>query len=614
MKLKRAILILGFIGCGLSIGAAMSLFEQFKNISLEDLNMELNQSSYILDKEGILLDEIHGEEHRKLVSLNEISPHIVNSVIAIEDARFRNHKGVSFKGILRASKANIQAGDIKEGASTLTMQLVKNLKGNTLDRTWHNKILEMAYSIKLEQYLTKDEILELYLNVIYWGNNTYGIQAAAETYFGEAANNVEIHEAAALAAMIQNPSKLNIYSPNRDENYKKLKARQKEVLIKVAPLYTECSKDEQVYSECLNEWVDTQSKLPLAFTGKRTWQASKNGFITDLAIQEAIDILDDVESVEDIKIGGYKIYSTITKSHQDLAKQIVSGYEVKDQQIAIGAIDPKTNQVIISIGSFDYNKSSLNRTSNNAGLNGRQPGSSQKPYVYYQAFAQGYSPSSTIVDQSVYKLGRNIKPYTVRGASDKSDTLNNHLKWSKNGAAVNLGKKVGIKNVIATMKNLGITTKLDNVLSFPLGSNDVVLLEHANAYAAFANDGYQTTYTSILKIEDKHGNVIVDNRQRLQDKKLSSDGVDKLNEVLRRTATGGTATAANTIPGVMAKTGTTDSSADVWCMAYTPNISLGVWRGYDDYKRKLYGAYGGTYACPVAGNILRSLNNNNYIK
>lgn len=608
---KKFTLILLTIIISAGGAAGYVLYKYYQSTSLEKLSLELNQSSSIYDSEGVLLDEIHGEEHRRIIPLNKIDKDIQNAVIAIEDEDFYKHIGVSFKGVGRATIKNIKSWSKSEGASTITMQLTKNLLGSVEERTWGNKIREVFLALKLERQLSKDKILELYLNAIYWGNNTYGIETATESYFGKSAKDVSIAEASILAAMIQNPSRYNIYQPNKESAYSALKGRQKSVLLNMSYKYSNCAKEN--YEVCINEWVNKEYKEPLLFSGKKTWQASINGYITDLAIQEAIEKIEDIKTVEDIKTGGYKIYSSINKKHQDLALNVVKRYKVKDQQIALGAVNPKTNLVMVSVGGYDYNESPLNRTAKYGGLRGRQPGSSQKTYAYYKAFENGWNPGSSIKDRSTYSMGRNIKSYVVRGASDGYDTLSNHLKFSRNGAAVNLGRRIGISNVIKVMRELGITTKLDDVISFPLGSNDVIMLEHVNAYAAFANDGRQTEYSSILKITKMDNSIVLDNSNRKQEKKLSTKGINKLNRVLRATATSGTATAANTIRNIKAKTGTTDNNRDVWCMAYNDQISAGIWRGYDDYQKKLGGAYGGTYACPVMGNFLRNMKRNNYL-
>lgn len=607
----------------LLVASSALLYSYYSSLDINNLKLDLNQSTLIYDSEGVLLDEIHGEEHRKIVDINNIDKDIHQAVVAIEDKNFYKHKGVSFSGIVRASIKNIKSRSATEGASTITMQLAKVLQGNTDKRTLSNKITEALYAIQLEQHLSKDEILEMYLNSIYWGNNTYGIETATETYFGKSSKDVTISEAAMLAALIQNPSRYNPYS---ETGYADLKNRQKEVLRKNGGYYTTCYSDTKSFLtkkarvDCVEKWATQESKIPLNLTGKTTWQKSKQGYVTDMVVNEAIDILPDVKSVEDLKVKGYKIYSTVNNKHQELATQAVDNYKAykNNAQFALTAIDPNTNKVLAIVGGTDYNKSSLNRALNNGGLKGRQPGSSIKPYIYYQAMLK-YTPEHLLND-APYCVSLNWAPrYCPKnygGDFSGLDTLQNHLAKSRNIPAVKLSLHVGIPKVIKTMKSLGITTNLENIASFALGSNNIIPIEHTNAYAAFANGGKYSKYTSINKIVDKKGKTIYEYSDK-QKQVLDNKAVIKLNQMLKYTATNGTATAANTIGDsnpIYAKTGTTDNHADVFCQAYTKDISVGLWIGQDDYNKKMYGATGGQWACPVLGNFLLNMHNNNYLK
>jgi penicillin-binding protein 1A len=604
------------------IAGGALLYSYYSSLSLDNLKFDLAESTLVYDSQGVLLDEVHGEEHRKVVPLKNIDKDIQQAVIAIEDKNFYKHNGVSFSGIARASLKNLKSRSTSEGASTITMQLAKVTIGNTEERTISNKIVEMMYALQLEQQLSKEEILELYLNSIYWGNNTYGIETATETYFNKSSGSVEPHEAAMLAALIQNPSRFNPYNNNKD-SYQLLKNRQKDVLRKIAGYHTTCYSDTKSFDtktqrvNCTDAWATQQSKKSLAFTGKTTWQKSKQGYVTDMAMIEAINILKDVDSIEDLKTKGYKIYSTVDNRHQQLANDAVDNYKgyKNNAQFALTAINPNNNQVMAVVGGTDYNKSTLNRAIGEGGLTGRQPGSSIKPYIYYQAMLN-YTPEHQLVDEAycvTFVWGAPYCPKNYGGDFSGQDSLQNHLAKSRNIPAVKLSLNVGINNVIKTMKSLGISTPLENVASFALGSNNVIPLEHTNAYAAFANGGYYSAPTSISKIINKEGELVYEYSNK-QKQVLDSQAVDKLNQMLRYTATNGTATAANTIQGVASKTGTTDKNSDVWCQAYTPSISTGLWIGHDDYNQRLYGATGGQWACPVLGNFLLNMKNNNYIK
>jgi membrane peptidoglycan carboxypeptidase len=502
------------------------------------------------------------------------------------------------------------------------MQLAKNLSNNVKERSLSNKIEEAFYALKLEQSFSKDQILEMYFNTIYWGNNTYGIETATETYFGKKAVDVSVSEAAILAAMIQNPSRYNPYS-NSKENYSLIKSRQKEVLRKIGGYYTDCYSNNSKYNtkqlriNCIEEWATKQSNISLAFTGKTTWQKSKAGYVTDMAVNEAIDILPDVKNIKDLETKGYKIYTTVDIKHQQLAEQTVNNYKgyKNGAQFGFIAIQPSSNKVMAVVGGTDYNKGPLNRTINSGGLTGRQPGSSIKPYVYYEAMKY-YEPESVIVDEAYcMSMGLYAKPYCPKnygGSFSCAATLKEHLAKSNNIPAVKLGQAVGIKNVIRTMKRLGITTELENIPSFPLGSNNLIVAEHVNAFAAFANQGANSKYTIIDRIENKEGKIVYQYTNK-QKQILDPIAVDKLNIMMKYVATNGTAKAANTIPNVHAKTGTSESGTDVWCLAYTSSISTGLWLGHDDYNQKMYGATGGGWACPPIGSFLLNMKNNNYI-
>jgi membrane peptidoglycan carboxypeptidase len=614
--LNKTILLKLSLGSG-AIGIFIALISFYIKVDINNLKYNLDQSTLILDNRGVLLDEIHGEEHRKIIPLKEIDKNIQQAVVAIEDKDFYKHNGISLKGIGRAALKNIQTRSTSEGASTITMQLAKNLSNNVEERNLSNKIEEAFYALKLEQSFSKKQILEMYLNTIYWGNNTYGIETATESYFNKTAKNVEVNEAAFLASIIQNPSRYNPYN-NSKENYVLLKQRQKEVLKKIGGLYTNCYSNTSKYNtkdlriKCIDTWAEQQNSLPLNFTGKTTWQKSKAGYATDAAVLEAIKILPDVKSVEDLEIKGYKIYTTIDNRTQQISEQSINGYKdyKNNAQFAFVAIEPSTNKVLAIVGGTDYNKSSLNRALGNSGLSGRQPGSSIKPYVYYEAMKH-YNPEDMVIDEAYcVDMGTFNKPYCPKnygGSFSGAASLKEHLAKSNNIPAVKVGQAVGIKNVIKTMKRLGITTQLDNIPSFPLGSNNLILTEHVNAFAAFANNGYQAPFTFIEKIENKEGKIVYQYKNK-QTQKLDPVAIDKLNEMLNYTATNGTAKATNVLnEPVYAKTGTSENGTDVWCLAYTSNISTGLWIGHDDYNKKMYGATGGGWACPVTANILKQI-------
>lgn len=588
-------------------------------------NKALKESSRVFDSEGVLLDEIHGEEHRLVIPSSEIDDDIKAAVVAIEDANFYKHKGVSVKGVGRALnkafKDSVKAGEISvsEGASTIPMQLAKNLNGSIQDRTVANKLTETIQALKLDNTYSKDEILTKYLNTIFWGNNTYGIETATQTYFGKSASDVEVNEAAMLAALIQNPSRYNPYHTDSEiakANYQTLKNRQLLVLKNMSYDYSSCpthrttdgKKDLKQYTACLEEWTLNEFNKPLLLTGRKTWKnpTGVEGYVVDLAVNEIIEKglfnIDSKKELEDKGLG-LNIYSTINIKDQELAGRVIKNHSSGKggAQIASTAINPNSGEIIFSIGGLDYNKSSLNRTMKVGGLKGRQPGSSIKPYVYYTAVGDfEWAPESTIEDAPYCptKGNRWEKAYCPRnygGGFSGIDTLTNHLSRSRNIPAVKLGQYVGIKNVIRNMRALGITTKLDPTASFPLGSNDLYLIEHIGAYAAFANGGYKIEPHSIKYIQDTNNETIYTPTIKLE-KVLKDRGVKYINEMLRAAVESGTGSAADIDnKSVRGKTGTTDSFTDTWFIGYTDDIVAGVWIGHDDYNKKLVGASSGTW-------------------
>lgn len=605
--LNKTTLIKLSLGAGV-IGSFIALLFFYIKVDINNLKYNLDQSTLVFDKNGVLLDEVHGEEHRKIIPLASIDKDIQQAVVAIEDKNFYKHNGISARGIGRAVIKNIKTRSTSEGASTITMQLAKNLSNNVEERTLSNKIEEAFYALKLEQSFSKEQILEMYLNTIYWGNNTYGIETATETYFGKPSKDVSISEAAILAAMIQNPSRYNPYN-NSKENYSLLKSRQKEVLKKVGGYNTDCYSNKEKYNtkqkriNCIEEWATNQSNIPLAFSGKTTWQKSKEGYVTDMAINEAIDILPDVKSIEDLKTKGYKIYTTVNIKHQELARQSVDNFKgyKNGAQFGFIAIQPSTNKVMAVVGGTDYNKSPLNRTINNGGLIGRQPGSSIKPYIYYEAMKY-YEPEDVIVDEAYcLTTGLFTKPYCPKnygGSFSGPATLKEHLAKSNNIPAVKLGQAVGIKNVIKTMKRLGITTELENIPSFPLGSNNLIVAEHVNAFAAFANQGANAKYTIIDRIENKEGKIVYQYTNK-QKQILDPIIVDKLNIMMEEVVNTGTGTSAF-IRGhnIKGKTGTSENNKDAWFIGYNSDVVAGIWIGQDKYT-PMYGATGGTWCAPI---------------
>ncbi|MGL5081275.1 MAG: transglycosylase domain-containing protein [Microcoleaceae cyanobacterium] len=545
------------------------------------------ETTHIYDIQGRPLASLHDEANREVISLNDISPHLKRAVLAIEDSNFYYHKGIYPTGVIRALVANWETGETVEGGSTLTMQLVKNLFLSPR-RTISRKAAEAVMAIRIEQVLSKDEILELYLNQVYWGHNLYGAETAARSYFNKSASDLTLSEASMMAGMIPAPEN---YSPFVD--YKKAKQRQSVVLDRLQYL----------------KWITPQEaatarKQQLKVGSVTSFKQSQLPYVTEAVVQE----LTQRFGRDAVLKGGMRVQTTIDINFQRSAEEVVSKwrdrlyyrglYREWDQgQIALAAVDPRTHFVKAMVGGADYKTSQYNRAIQAR----RQPGSAFKPFVYYAAFASGnYSPDSTVYDSPVsYRDGYGYySPRNYGGGYSGAVSVRAALENSLNVPAVKIGQDVGLNQVVEICRILGFKSPMDPVISLPLGSVDVTPMEMAGAYATFANEGWHSDTTFIVQVTDSQGNILLDNtpKPRLV---LNQWAVASLNSVLRGVISDGTGTRAQIGRPAAGKTGTTSSERDVWFVGYTPQLSTAVWIGNDDYSPLVGDATGGTTVAPV---------------
>jgi penicillin-binding protein 1A len=538
------------------------------------------ETTYIYDVKGLQLASLHDEANREVVPLNRISPYLKRSLLAIEDSHFYYHQGVNLSGVGRALAANLKRGGVKEGGSTITMQLIKNLFLSQ-KRDFYRKLAESVLSIRLEQIFRKDQILEMYLNQVYWGHNNYGAETAAQSYFGKHAADLNLAEGSMMAGLIAAPES---YSPFI--RMKAAKKRQGEVLGRLLDLGW-ITPDEKATAEAY------EIKL-----GKiKTWQSSKLPYVTDAAIEE----LNQKFGRETVRKGGMRIQTTIDYNFQIAAEKVVTNaynrLGRKDYQISLVAIDPRTHFVKAMVGGVDYKKSNFNR----AIYANRQPGSSFKPFVYYTAFATGkFSPDSTVVDEPVrYRDGNGYySPRNYGGGYSGAMSIRHALAVSANVPAVKMGKEVGLDKVIQTCRTLGIKSPIEPVVSLPLGAVGVTPIEMASAFATFASNGWESETTSILRVTDSDGNVLLDNtpQPRLV---LNPWAAAQINSALQSVVNEGSGKEAALGRPVAGKTGTTSSERDVWFVGYVPQLAAAVWIGKDNYTPLGQGVTGGTFAAPI---------------
>jgi penicillin-binding protein 1A len=566
-------------------GGLVGLAISFRN--LPDVRVlrgyQPSETTHVYDIKGKQLASIHGEANREVVPLDRISPNLKRAVIAIEDSHFYSHHGVNVGAVARAFTANFTTGRTVEGGSTLTMQLVKNLFLSP-KRAFSRKIAEGVLALRIEQIFKKDQILEMYLNQVYWGHNNYGVETASRSYFNKSASDLNLGEAAMLAGLIQSPEAL---SPFVD--LKGAKSRQRDVLDRMAEL----------------GWItqaeaNTAAKAPLKLGKITSFQTSQMPYVTNAAVQE----LKRKFGNEAVLKGGMRIQTTIDSKLQRVAEETarrslanLNAQGVYADQMSIVAVDPRTHFVKAMVGGVDYKKSEYNRAIQAL----RQPGSAFKPFIYYAAFATGkYGADSTISDSPVgYPDGDGMYyPQNYDRSFGGAMTLRRALETSRNIPAVKLGQEVGLNKVVEICRSIGIKSPIDPVVSLPLGAVDLTPMEMAGAYATFANNGWYSETTLIAQVTDSSGNVLLDNtpKPRLV---LDSWASASLNDAMQGVISRGTATSAQIGRPAAGKTGTTSSERDIWFVGYVPQLATAVWVGNDDYSPLGQGATGGTYVAPI---------------
>lgn len=509
----------------------------------------------ILASDGTLLAN-RGETGGRSVSIKELPPYLPNAFLAIEDRRFYEHWGIDPVGIGRALMRNVTRRGVAQGGSTLTQQLAKNLF-LTQERTASRKVQEAILAFWLERNYSKDQILELYLNRVYFGAGAYGVEAAAQRYFSKPARDVNLAEAAVLGGLVQAPSRL---APNR--NPEAAKARGALVLAAMS---------EQ------NLITPAQLKTALAAPAKAV--RPQGAGTAHYAADWVMDVLDDFVGTIETDI---TVVTTIDPPLQAAAeKAIVDELNAKGQRYNVGqgalvAMRPD-GAVKALVGGRNYGDSQFNR----ATVAKRQPGSAFKPFVYLAAIERGLTPDTVREDAPLSLKGWNPENYSrdYRGAV----TLRDALALSLNTVAVRVGMEVGPKTVVQTAQRLGIASPLQANPSIALGTSEVTPLELVGAYAAFANGGKGVVPYVIAQVKGANGKVMFQRREGGLGQVIDPNAVAQMNAMMRETFLIGTAR-GGTIPGweTAGKTGTSQDFRDAWFVGYTSTLVAGVWLGNDD--------------------------------
>ncbi|PCI03190.1 MAG: penicillin-binding protein [Hyphomicrobiales bacterium] len=511
----------------------------------------------IVSVDGALIAN-RGVTGGEAMMLGEMSPYIPMAVIAIEDRRFQSHFGFDPIGFTRAMVTNLIAGRLTQGGSTLTQQLAKNLFLKP-ERTFARKVQELILAIWLETKYSKDEILELYLNRVYFGSGAYGVDAAARRYFQKSARDVSLAEAALIAGLLKAPSKL---SPAR--NPKLAQARAQLVLAAMR-------REGFVTKNETNKALSMEPKK-----AKRYWSGSQH-YVADLVMKELPSLIGDFQK-------NVIVDTTIDLKMQKLAGKIISntlkkkGKKLRVSQGALVAMDAN-GAIRALVGGNEYADSQFNRATDAM----RQPGSAFKPFVYLAALERGLTPASIRMDAPV-KIG-NWTPKNYDKKYRGAVTLSTALAKSLNTVAAQLATEVGPGNVVATAHRLGINSKLQNNASIALGTSEVKLMELTGAYVPFANGGYRITPHIIKRVKDLKGNVLYERRSENADQVIRPRELGMMNIMLQQVVEKGTGKAAR-IKGwqVAGKTGTSQNSRDGLFIGYTANLITGIWYGNDNGK------------------------------
>lgn len=489
------------------------------------------------------------------VGLHEMSPYIPQAVIAIEDRRYYSHFGVDPIGLARAMLANLVNGRLVQGGSTLTQQLAKNLFLEP-DRTIERKVQEVLLALWLEQRHTKAQILEMYLNRVYFGSGSYGVEAASRRYFGKSAREVSLPEAALLAGLLKAPSRL---SPARDP--KAAEARAQTVLSAM--------NDQGM----INGREMTTAMSAPATRAAAYWSGAEH-YVADRVMEELPGLIGDVRADVIVET---TIDLTLQKRAEGSIRRLIgeNGKKLRVSQGALVSIDG-TGALRAMVGGYDYANSQFDRASEAR----RQPGSAFKPFVFLAALEQGRTPESTRNDAPV-RIGK-WTPDNYKGKYYGQVSLTTALAKSLNSVAAQLAMEVGPRAVVEAAHRLGVESQLSANTSIALGTSEVTPLELTAAYVPFANGGYRPQIHVVRRVSTVGGKVLYEHKPGAVPRVLKPDIVAMMNAMMAETVRSGTARKAAFGWPAAGKTGTSQKARDAWFIGYTANLTTGVWFGNDD--------------------------------
>jgi penicillin-binding protein 1A len=527
------------------------------------------EASRVYSKDGELIAEFY-IERRIVIPFSEVPKYVKDAILAVEDVRFFSHPGLDIQGVLRALWADIKAREIVQGGSTITQQLSKMLFLKP-EKSIIRKIKEAIIALQIERTYSKNEILNLYLNQVYFGSGAYGIEAAAQRYFGKRAKDLTLSESAMLSGLPKAPAS---FSPFK--NPERAKLRRSHVLRRMVET-----------GFITEEEAEKAEKEPMPTPPKEGF--NKAPYFIEFIRQEL-----EGRYGHEVYTGGLNIYTTLDLKAQDVAekalhkwlKAIDRRYKWRDIPVqgALLAIDPGTGYIKAMVGGRDFYESQFNRAYQAL----RQPGSAFKPFVFMTAIDNGFTPDNIIMDSPVSypgsKKGIRWSPNNFSGKFQGPVTLRKALAESINVVAVKLLDMIGVNTTIEYAKKLGIKSDLKPYLPLALGASDLTLIEITSAYGVFANEGIKSTPMAILKVTDRMGRVLEENLPSPEEV-IKPETAYLMTDLLKGVIEHGTGWKAKSLGRPLAgKTGTTNEYNDAWFIGYSPSLVAGVWVGYDDHR------------------------------
>jgi len=563
VEIAGELLTLGAGGSVVLLALALPAFEETKT----DWRSQGDYSVTFLDRYGNEIGQ-RGVRHSGDVTLDEMPDNLIKAVLATEDRRFFEHFGIDVLGTFRAALENLRADTVVQGGSSLTQQLAKNLFLSN-ERTIERKIKEAFLAIWLEANLSKREILQLYLDRGYLGGGNFGVEAAAEFYFGKSVRDVSLSEAAMLAGLFKAPAR---YAPHI--NLPAARARANEVLTNM------------VQAGFLTEGqVIAARRHPADVVERAASESNSPDYFLDWAFQKVKEAAPPDHTVTVKTTIDLSLQHAAEESIEAVLRQYGESYRVGEAALVSVETD---GAVRAMVGGRDYGESQFNRAVDAL----RQPGSSFKPFVYATAMANGFTPKSVVRDQPTCIGDWCVHNYS--GGYSGAITLTTALVKSINTIPVQLAQRIGRDKIVDTAHRMGITSELRITRSLPVGSSEVTVVDMAGAYAVFANGGYKATPYAFTQIIGSHGDILYDRRVTppSPERVLSDDTVAKMNEILSQVPEWGTGRQAK-LDGIKTagKTGTTTAYRDAWFIGFTGNFCTAVWFGNDNYAatRRLTG-------------------------